>query len=487
MDKIFDNFFRKFSYKFDKGYPDLNNEQDTLMLELLISTLIEEPFLIYEVNLSPTQLIKPYHSGHEFYGQYKDRGERFLEKINNGETFELINGKSIIVDKEKSNEGIDLLKNKSYAKLAGVKKYFYDKEGNAYSLSNFEKTEEFGSGTGMGAGSAQTDVQESSQCLVNALSYKLKKGNLTSEDLTTPNFIKVKQWAITSTPFEEMVKFITSATGWTNTFVATANTLYKNYSNPNLTFHRGSDFVKKIEAAFAVAKKKKGLTLNKDKWNPADIWMVDKSILEIEFKTELEDLNQQLLELYNENKLIGTSLKKIGKEANIHVYNDVPVKHEFTYEGYKTTNKSKSADILFNEGRITFRSFNFADNFAGEIQGKTAAHGKLGISIINNFIKDKGTIPSTKDIRKKIYDGEESFFKELYQLYNKYVESISEEKFKEQFDSQNEDWKFSKYLSLSVVNIIEGLSKDEQDNLVNNIISYAKSSSNLSSVFIKVS
>ena len=29
----FDKFFRKFAYKFDKGYPDLNNEKDILFLE----------------------------------------------------------------------------------------------------------------------------------------------------------------------------------------------------------------------------------------------------------------------------------------------------------------------------------------------------------------------------------------------------------------------------------------------------------------------
>ena len=34
---IFDKFFTKFAYKFDKGYPDMNNDQDVLLLESLIS------------------------------------------------------------------------------------------------------------------------------------------------------------------------------------------------------------------------------------------------------------------------------------------------------------------------------------------------------------------------------------------------------------------------------------------------------------------
>ena len=36
---IFDKFFKKFAYKFDKGYPDMNNSQDVLLLESIIKEL----------------------------------------------------------------------------------------------------------------------------------------------------------------------------------------------------------------------------------------------------------------------------------------------------------------------------------------------------------------------------------------------------------------------------------------------------------------
>jgi hypothetical protein len=36
---IFDKFFTKFAYKFDKGYPDMNNDQDVLLLESLINEM----------------------------------------------------------------------------------------------------------------------------------------------------------------------------------------------------------------------------------------------------------------------------------------------------------------------------------------------------------------------------------------------------------------------------------------------------------------
>lgn len=44
---IFDKFFKKYSYKFDKGYPDMNNEQDILLLESIFEK-IGIPFKLSE-------------------------------------------------------------------------------------------------------------------------------------------------------------------------------------------------------------------------------------------------------------------------------------------------------------------------------------------------------------------------------------------------------------------------------------------------------
>ena len=45
---IFDKFFIKFAYKFNKGYPDMNNDQDVLLLETLLSEVIGEKFTLTE-------------------------------------------------------------------------------------------------------------------------------------------------------------------------------------------------------------------------------------------------------------------------------------------------------------------------------------------------------------------------------------------------------------------------------------------------------
>ena len=41
---IFDKFFTKYSYKFPKGYPDMDNPNDIALLESFISDLTEEKF-----------------------------------------------------------------------------------------------------------------------------------------------------------------------------------------------------------------------------------------------------------------------------------------------------------------------------------------------------------------------------------------------------------------------------------------------------------
>ena len=43
---VLDKFFQKYSYKFDKGYPDMNNEQDIALLESLLSEVLGESFIL---------------------------------------------------------------------------------------------------------------------------------------------------------------------------------------------------------------------------------------------------------------------------------------------------------------------------------------------------------------------------------------------------------------------------------------------------------
>ena len=44
---IFDIFFKKFAYKFDKGYPDMNNDQDVFLLESILNEILGEAFSLF--------------------------------------------------------------------------------------------------------------------------------------------------------------------------------------------------------------------------------------------------------------------------------------------------------------------------------------------------------------------------------------------------------------------------------------------------------
>lgn len=484
---ILEQYINSIAYKFPKGYPDMNDSNDVMLLESLISSTLGHPFKINEVALSPTQIEKPFHS--ELKDKYDDRGELFLFKIKNGDPFILNNGSEIIVDPKNSEEAIALLQAKNYGALGGSKKLFQDVTGDKYSLSDFKKTEEFGSGKGSGGGASNTQIQESSQCIVNSIAYSIKKSQITEEDLTDVNIENAFKYSNVDGSKEEIAEFIQSS-NWKGSLVSTANILYSNYQNSNFQHHRNSEFVNSIFIAFENAKKSENISMQDDKWNPADIWMVDKSILGMSFPSDLNELNSTLLQLFEANKLIGVSLKKTGKEAHISVQNGNDTKtNSIVYKGYASLPTNKQISILFEGGKITFRTFNFATNYAGEIDGKTAQHGKIGQGALNSVLSknDETTLPKPLDIKQAIQNNNTDVIDEFYSNYNDIVEKIGKEEFIQLLSTKELDWKVSKFLSAKLGVIFEEMSSDMRNKVLSDMIGYASSSTSISSVFVKVS
>jgi len=484
---ILEKFIRNIAYKFPKGYPDMNDDQDILLMENELKKLGID---LTESSLSPKELEKPYPPRNEFSGKYADRGERFLEKILQGSEFELNDGSTIVIDPKASAELVDALKKKQYSILNKGAKVIIGNDGKAYGIASFKKTEEFGSGAGQGGGAASTAVQESSQSVVNSIAYKIKKGNITAEDLTDANIDKAYELSDVSSTLEEVKDFIKNQKSWTNTFVSSANILLANFQNPNFQQHRGSEFVNKIYGAFAVAKKEAGLSMQSDKWNPADIWMVDTSILGMEFPTELTELNATLTDLYSSNKLIGVSLKKTGAEAKLGTYNlSAEDRAGYTYEGSDSRPTNNNTVILYNDGSITFRTFNFAGNFAGEIKGKTASHGKIGQGAINDILRafKIDPLPAAAEVQTKFKAKDPDLLDNFYSNYVKIVGNLPREEFDKIVDEKDLNWLVSKYLSTSLAAKIEAQPDNIQNEIISDIIRYASSATNSSSVFAKIS
>ena len=104
---IFDKFFTKFAYKFDKGYPDMNNDQDVLLLESLISEAVGKSIILENQDL--ISLIK---SNIKDYGDLETSGKttiklKFSDIPNTGNQSkelrnDVYNELKSLVDKEES-------------------------------------------------------------------------------------------------------------------------------------------------------------------------------------------------------------------------------------------------------------------------------------------------------------------------------------------------------------------------------------------------
>jgi hypothetical protein len=160
---IFDKFFTKFSYKFTKGYPDINDGQDVLLLESLISEAVGEKFRLSEKVLTWADV------SNESRKHY--RLSVIADKISKGEPFTLENG----------NEEVLTFADTSYADLFTTQKVkdikniignktntfplFKDSKGNNITFRDIKKTKDLG-GTG-GSKSQTTERQERS--LIDAI------------------------------------------------------------------------------------------------------------------------------------------------------------------------------------------------------------------------------------------------------------------------------------------------------------------------------
>jgi len=485
-----DKILLEWSYRCYDGVVNINDPKKVNILNEILNELgIDDAEEITEVNLSPTQLEKPFSKQSEFNGQYQDRGEKFLEKILQGEEFELIDGSKIKIDIKSSSDAIELLKNKKYKSLGGGNQILVDIEGNKHSLSHFKKTNEFGSGKGSGGGSLNTSIQESTQCVINAIAYKIKSGSISKEDITDKNIEDAVKFVDVTSSIEEMKSFLQNES-WIPTFINTANALLSSYPNSNFEFHRGSKFVNNIYNSYKTASKKQEILMQPDKWNPADIWLVDTSIKGINFPIKLDELNNTIIDLLSSGKLIGVSLKKISGTPELSLYNISKEDVEgYTFEEVISSNKSKEARIKYNDGVVAFRTFNFTTNFAGEIQGKTASHGKVGMGAINDALKlnNLPPLPSTQETKSSFESNNpENIIKDFMDIYNKIVEPISDEEFINLFNSKDMDWKVSKYLSIKLGDIVK-TNIAKQDEFISDLIRYASSSTKISSAFLKVS
>ena len=158
-----------------------------------------------------------------------------------------------------------------------------------------------------------------------------------------------------------------------------------------------------------------------------------------------------------------------------------------------------SMDVyLFGEGyRIQFRATDKeGKTWQGEMIGKAAKHGKIGGGVMNYILesvygegngiwREYNSAASVSiaargnALDNKIFD--------LASKNSQYVMDKDESLDLKFISGMRPQWKFSKYIGLTLVDVLMSGSKDERDEITTRIYLYATSASDSSAPYIKVS
>lgn len=390
------------------------------------------------------------------------------------------------------------------------------------SLTKIYKSPLFGGGGGSGGGAAVTAITESGQCYYCSLAFNTLKRQIKLTDITDANMAKASTYVKATVDYKAFKDRVPSDWIESNTFIKTANEIYKKYSSKvtgGVYFHRGSEFMSKVyKAKKEVVKIDKQMaqkdgraplapgSFSDDKWNPGDIWMTTMtpgSDPLQQFKQDWGILNQAVLDKAGRLNtprtfLLGISLKKLGSTVKLEEYNAPErvklVSHDYkNYVFGKNNDFFSSIDMYMNMGsaNVQFRAFNSSSSWQGEIKGLSAAGGKIGGGNLNFYCE--------KHIRKSIgSQGILSGWKEtpssqvklndMYYLYEKYAKDpVDVKQFIKQCLDKGGSFIFSKNMCLLFLDTMMSATSSQRNKVCTDIIKYAASSTDLSSFFVKVS
>ena len=186
MDNI-TKYLNRVAYKFPKGYPDMNNAQDVLLLEKLLSEVLGEE-IILEKSLAWADLS---NESRKYY-----RLTIIDDKIKQGTPFKLEDGREEILTYI-DNSYSDLFANQKVADIKNIIgnrtntfPLFKDSQGNKLGFSAISKTKELG---GTGGTKAQTSERQE-RSLIDAInSVEGVKTLVGANGGSIPNVLKAEK------------------------------------------------------------------------------------------------------------------------------------------------------------------------------------------------------------------------------------------------------------------------------------------------------
>ena len=95
-------------------------------------------------------------------------------------------------------------------------------------------------------------------------------------------------------------------------------------------------------------------------------------------------------------------------------------------------------------------------------------------------------LPSQKDTLNAFKENDKGYYEKFYYLFDRFIENISKEEFKKLYNESKLSWKTSNYMSLEFLSRLED-NESKANEVLNDVMRYASSSTKVSSQFIKIS
>ncbi len=387
-------------------------------------------------------------------------------------------------------------------------------------------------GGGSGGGASETQRNECAQCLYAALAFYVYRGHIDpTKIITEEDFQEAAKYIDIDAKLEEIYGDALDLS-WHHSSIKGANKLWdvfgRNAGNKRYTFCRGGGpDDKEIKKAFqrvnAQMKKDPNIRVtfsSEDKWNPADIWMVDNSLdmSQLDALQTVDDINNFIKVKYESKELIGVSLKRIAGRVKMQVLNyrkDARSLKASRYGFkkydlvYKTSSKKDNKDnypmdaylYYYTGGYDKFQSRNFGDTKGSwqlELKAASAAGGRAGGGSVTTILDSLGVSyvgltsgyenttfhqhcdPKNKTHKKRITED----ILELLKKYNASGLPKDDSQTIGEIANRNQSWRYSKLLSLRLLDCISTSGKG--DEIMRALYLYAASQSDKSSVYVKL-
>ena len=392
--------------------------------------------------------------------------------------------------------------------------------------------------SGSGGGSEVTRIGESAQCFYLALRFYHPVHSKSDLTCGCDTILERKdfEWVVsnnyvdTNATIDEVVAL---PLDWRESCCHGANAIFAELnSGHKYKFVRGNNTNDiddgAIKQAFLKVKKlhaDQGGTdfSSEDKWNPADIWIVDKGE-ENSIKTQLSnitslgDLNTLVYNLYKSKDLIGVSLKKNPNKPSIKLKNEPGVtrttdarwvKSEVVFDNKKNfTGKNISKrypmDVYIYYGNGPNDRFQ-ARNFGGsstspvpswqlELKGKFANQGRIGGGVVYGVMsRMKPKVSPTGQLSYKnqttwVDAKEDKLVDEIYKRLKdnkaKGLNGLTEATVKGLIMEQDQSYRYSKVSGLRLIDFLKNNSRKTK--VVEALFHYASSESDDSGVYLKM-